>query len=49
MANGGKASSYYAWAVRDGDVAPIPEPSTMLLLGSGFVELTGFRRKFRKK
>ncbi|MBU4205226.1 PEP-CTERM sorting domain-containing protein [Patescibacteria group bacterium] len=28
--------------------APIPEPSTILLLGSGFVGLAGFRRKYKK-
>ena len=30
------------------DIAPVPEPTTMLLLGSGLIGLAGFRRKFRK-
>ena len=38
----------YAWAVRDGDVAPVPEPVTMLLFGSGLFGLLGLRRRFRK-
>ena len=38
-----------AWAVMDGDVAPVPEPSTMLLLFTGLIGLAGFRRKQLKK
>jgi hypothetical protein len=29
-------------------VQPIPEPATMLLLGSGLIGLVGFRRRFKK-
>jgi len=32
-----------------GQLAPVPEPATILLVTSGLVGLAGFRRKFRKR
>jgi hypothetical protein len=43
-----KVSWLYAWAVRDGDVTPVPIPTAIWLLGSGLVGLIGIRRRFKK-
>jgi len=38
----------YGLAVRSGQVSAVPEPTTILLLGSGIVGLVGARRKLKK-
>lgn len=40
-----KRYSLFAWAVRDITASPVPEPSTMLLLGSGLAGLVLWRKR----
>ncbi len=42
-----KLDALDVWAVRDGDVAAVPEPTTLLLLGLGIVGLGAMRRRYR--
>ena len=42
-----KGFSYYAWAVRSGDVAAVPEPGVMGLLGIGALAWAGTRARRR--
>jgi hypothetical protein len=41
-----KTALVRVWAVRDGDVAPVPVPPAIFLLGSGILGITGLRRIF---
>jgi len=50
MVSGGQGvverwAAVYGLAVRSGVVYPVPEPATMLLMGTGLAGLIGARRK----
>jgi hypothetical protein len=42
-------AEFYAWAVRSGDVAAVPEPSTLILFGFGLAGLGAVRRGRRQR
>ena len=49
QSNGVKNSNNYAWAVRDGDVAAVPEPGVLAMFGLGLLGLAVRRRQGRQR
>lgn len=43
-----KGSGLYGWAVRDGDVAAVPEPPMVWLLATGLMGLLGIKGRQRR-
>lgn len=43
--NSNKANQLYAWAVRPGDVAPVPVPGAAWLFGSALLGLLGLKKR----
>ena len=43
----GKSSTVLSWAVRDGDVSPVPVPGAAWLLGTALLGLAGMKRGYR--
>lgn len=46
---GTKGSTFVAWAVRDGDVAAVPEPEALAMFGLGLLGLVACRRHGRQR
>lgn len=45
----GKAKYVFSPFSHDGAAEPVPEPATMILLGSGLLGFAGFRKRFKKR
>lgn len=45
QATNSKTGTNYAWAVRDGDISPVPVPAAVWFLASGLLGLAGISRR----